>query len=370
MRTNVLAQAGTPSTSPQLTADTLDAIAADLDAIHREIRNDLGEDDIRYIRRIIALQRGLDAGGRCLLLVARFTPAMVAGTAMLAAAKTLENVEIGHSVVHGQWDWMRDPKIHSSTWEWDAVWTSEPWRRSHNYRHHTFTNVVGLDRDLGYSSLRVMPEQPWRPVYLLQPIYAVLMGALFEWAIALYDLELDEVRAGKRPWREARAEFLAFLRKASRQVAKDYVVLPILARRSARRALIGSVVANVARSLWTQTIVYCGHIPGGPHTFSQEQFADEDKGGRYVRQLTGSCNIEGGAIFNVASGHLGFQIEHHLFPALPSNRYPQIAKEVRQICERHGLPYETGSLRKQYGAVVKRILRLALPGPRLEPAPR
>jgi fatty acid desaturase len=346
-----------------LPPDTLDALAAEFDAIHRDVRSSLGEADAAYIRRMIAIQKGLDAGGRGLLLVARFPPALVAGTALLAAAKTLENIEIGHSIVHGQWDWMGDPDIHSSTWNWDSVWTAGPWKRSHNYRHHTFTNVIGLDRDLGYSSLRVTPEQPWKPIYLFQPLYFVAIGALFEWAIALYDLEIDEVRAGKRSWSEVRSEFTAFARKAARQVAKDYVLLPLMAsRRSRRRAVLGSVAANVARSLWTQTVVYCGHIPGGPQTFTRKDFDGESRGGRYVRQLTGSSNIEGGRLFNMMSGHLGYQIEHHLFPALPNNRYPEIARRVQDICARYDLPYPTGSLGRQYGAVVKKILRLSLPG--------
>jgi fatty acid desaturase len=72
------------------------------------------------------------------------------------------------------------------------------------------------------------------------------------------------------------------------------------------------------------------------------------------------------------SGNLSFQIEHHLFPDLPANRYGEIAPEVREICERYGIPYNTGPLRKQFGSVVKKICRLALPdgkgkGTRSEP---
>ena len=54
-----------------------------------------------------------------MLLVGRRRPAWLLGTAALSLAKILDNMEIGHNVLHGQWDWMRDPKIHSSTWEWD-----------------------------------------------------------------------------------------------------------------------------------------------------------------------------------------------------------------------------------------------------------
>ena len=285
---------------------------------------------------------------------------MIAGTALLAAAKILENMEIGHGVLHGQWDWTGDPSLRSSTYECDTVWTSRSWRRAHNYRHHTFTNVLGLDRDL-VLSLRLLDDVPWKPVYLLQPIYVFVIGALFEWAIALYDLELDQVRDGSKTWSDVKPEIVAFARKGSRQVFKDYVLLPLLAGRSAPRALLGSLLANVIRSLWVQTIVYCGHVPGGPRTFTVEEFENESRGGAYVRQLTASCNIDGGALFNVMTGHLGFQIEHHLFPALPSNRYPEISIRVRDVCRRYCLPYASGSLRRQYGTVLKTVLRLALP---------
>ena len=93
------------------------------------------------------------------------------GTACLAVAKILDNMEIGHNVLHGQWDWMRDPKIHSSTWEWDHASPAEQWKRAHNVQHHTFTNIIGKDNDLGYGIMRVDEDQPWKPRYLVQPLW-------------------------------------------------------------------------------------------------------------------------------------------------------------------------------------------------------
>jgi fatty acid desaturase len=61
------------------------------------------------------------------------------------------------------------------------------------------------------------------------------------------------------------------------------------------------------------------------------------------------------------SGNLSHQIEHHLFPDIPARRYPQIAGEVRAICEKYGLPYNTGSLSHQLSSVAKKIVKLALP---------
>ena len=60
-----------------------------------------------------------------------------------------------------------------------------------------------------------------------------------------------------------------------------------------------------------------------------------------------------------------------LSPFGPARRYPEIAGEIREICERYGLEYTTGPLHKQLGSVAKKICRLALPGrrtPRPEPA--
>src|SRR5688572_32608 len=225
-------------------------LAHELDAIGAAVRADLGDDDRAYIQRVIRAQRHLEVAGRALLVGARFAPAAAAGTALLTLAKVIENMEIGHNVMHGQWDWMRDPEIHSSTWEWDQASTAQSWKRAHNYQHHTYTNVLGKDRDLGYSAMRVEPEQPWHPVYLAQPVYFFLMATTFEWGIALYDMELDAVRRGEKSREQARSELIALARKARGQLLKDFVLLPLLSgRRGARRALLANLAANVARNV-------------------------------------------------------------------------------------------------------------------------
>jgi fatty acid desaturase len=310
---------------------------------------------------VIKVQRFLELTGRASLLCSRRRPAFVAGAAMLTVAKILENMEIGHNVMHGQYDWMNDPAICASRWEWDAVSTAASWRYSHNFEHHTFTNVLGKDRDLGYSAMRVSADQPWHPIYLIQPLYGIGMALVFEWAIALYDIDLGAVRQGTKSRERSRAELKAFARKARRQVAKDFVLWPALAGRSAKQAALANLIANVARNVWVHTIVFMGHIPEGAETFSEEQAADETRGQWYVRQMLGSCNLEGSRLFHIMSGSLSFQIEHHLFPDIPSYRYPELAPRIREVCERHRLPYNSGRLRTQYRSVAKKILRYALP---------
>jgi fatty acid desaturase len=344
-----------------LTEVDVKEIGRELDRIRDEISASLGDDDARYIRRVIAVQRGLEAGGRTLLAVSILPPAWLAGTAALAVAKILENMEIGHNVLHGQWDWMRDPDIHSSGWEWDHAAPAEMWKHSHNVVHHTYTNVLGKDRDIGYSAMRVSPEQPWHPIYLAQPLYNAALAVVFEWGIAIYDVELERAWRGEKRWGEALTQLRGVLRKASRQVIKDYVAFPLLAGPSFVPALLGNLLANVARNVWSHTIIFCGHFPEGSEVFTEDQLDGETRGEWYVRQLLGSSDIDGGPLLHLLSGNLSHQIEHHLFPDLPSNRYAEIAPMVRGLCERFGLRYNTGSLAHQTASVWKTIFRLALP---------
>jgi linoleoyl-CoA desaturase len=388
-------------------------------------------------------------------------------------------MEIGHNVMHGQWDWMNHPVVNSAAWDWDIASTAESWKHSHNYVHHTFTNIRGKDRDLGYEIMRIDPHQPWRPLYLLQPVYNLVLMALFEWAVAVHDMDIKAVRTGEKPLGEAWKDLKGIWRKARKQIAKDYVAFPLLsgvltaslqaaitsydlsfdalrprrrsrsearrrldrgwagtkrrslrhegviplldklvtalvdrridhlrpgrrsssgartrlerirdrARRQAlsdarilpllkgrdsfRHTLAANALANVVRNVWSHSIIFCGHFPDQTYTFSEEETAEETRGAAYVRQLVGAANIDGGPLFHVLSGNLGYQVEHHLYPDMPSTRYGEIAPRVREICERYGLPYNTGPLSKQLGMVHRTILRLAFPGgkPRPKPGP-
>jgi linoleoyl-CoA desaturase len=320
---------------------------------------------------------------------------------------------------------MNDPQIHSSTWDWDTASTADAWKHSHNYIHHTYTNIRGKDRDLGYEIMRIDPHQKWHPVYLAQPFYNVLLAFLFEWGVAVHDLDFDAIRSGEKPKAQVLKELKGIAGKARTQIVKDYVAWPLVSalaaggvslaaetlratrgrtragsakkalrrvkrlrrrrrnevardiglavlRRGAttyRATLAANLTANVVRNVWSYAIIFCGHFPDQTYTFSQDEVADESRGAWYVRQLVGAANIEGSAFFHVASGNLGYQVEHHLFPDMPSSRYAEIAPRVKAICERYGLPYNIGPFSQQLGMVQRTILRLAFPGGSPQPKP-
>ncbi|AEH09349.1 fatty acid desaturase [Candidatus Protofrankia datiscae] len=349
----------TPPTRPAMpTAEQLAAFGAELDAIRQRIIDDLGEKDAAYIRRVVHAQRAFEAAGRALFYL---PPAWPLAVASLSVSKILDNMEIGHNVLHGQYDWMGDPDLNSRGYEWDTVCPSGQWKYSHNYIHHTYTNIVGRDRDLGYGLLRMGEEQRWEPRYLGNPLYAFLLMLLFEWGVLLHDLEVDRIVAGERTWADTRPLHRGMLRKVRNQTLKDYVLFPLLTGPWLLPTLAGDALANLVRNVWAFTIIFCGHFPTGVATFSEEETRDESRAHWYYRQLLGSANITGGWLFHVMTGNLSHQIEHHLFPDVPARRYPEIAAEVREICRRYGLPYNTGRLSRQFFSVEKKIFRFALP---------
>ncbi|WP_235737778.1 fatty acid desaturase family protein [Nocardioides alcanivorans] len=356
-----------------LSAEQLEAFGAEMDAIRQRVIADLGEEDASYIRNVVKTQRGLEIAGRALFYL---PPAWPLAVATLSVAKILDNMEIGHNVMHGQYDWMGDPGLSSRMFEWDNVCPSDQWKYSHNYIHHTYTNILDMDRDIGYGILRMDPEQEWKPYYLGNPVYALALMVLFEWGVALHDLEVDRIFAGEKSWAETKHLHAGLIRKIRNQALKDYVVFPALTGPFFLSTLAGNATANLIRNLWAFNIIFCGHFPAGVSTFTIEETQEETRGGWYYRQLLGSANITGSRLFHVMSGNLSHQIEHHLFPDIPARRYPEIAAEVQEICERYGLPYNTGPLHKQLGSVARKIVRLALPDrlpwrkqPRTSPAP-
>ena len=367
-RRSVLAETGAPARRPggaaHLTDEQVAELGRELDAIRADIMDSLGARDAAYIRSMIQTQRLLEAAGRALLLGSRRPLAFAVGTGMLAVAKILENMEIGHNVIHGQWDWMRDPDIHSTTWEWDFVAPAAGWKHTHNDIHHTYTNVVGKDRDVGYTVLRVSREQPWHPRFLLNLPTNALLAPFFEWGIAIYDLSLDEVRAGRKSKEALRDDLSALGRKMLRMAGKDYVGTPLVAQlvtRSGRQALVGTFLANTIRNVWAHTVIFCGHFPDEVESFPEASIEGETRGDWYIRQMLGSANLTGGRVFHILTGNLSHQIEHHLFPDLPSNRYAEVAPKVREICRRYGLKYTAGPLHRQIGQTWRSIARLSLP---------
>jgi len=344
--------------TPTLTPEQLEGFGREIDALREALIADLGQADVDYIRRLIKIQRGMELAGRALLMV---PPAWLAGTALLSLSKILDNMEIGHNIIHGQYDWTGDPALDGHTFEWDISCPAEHWRHSHNYIHHTYTNIIGLDRDIGYGLLRMSEQQRWRPSCLGNPVYAFLLMVLFQYGVALHELEMDRIQAGEITYADKREVIQQIWAKTRGQTLKDYVVFPLLGGPVAPMVFAGNLTANLVRNVWAFAVIFCGHFPDGTAQFTLEETRDETRGQWYFRQILGSANLTGGKVLHLMTGNLSHQIEHHLFSDLPARRYAEVAPQVREICERYGIAYNTGSMPRQFASVVRKIVKLALP---------
>lgn len=354
------------------TVEQMAAFQRDLDAIGDETRQKIGAQDAAHIRKVLRTVRLTEALGRALLLFGWFPPTWFLGTLLLGISKIVDNMELGHNVMHGQYNFMNDPRFHGDTFDWDNTCPASEWRHAHNYVHHTYTNVIGMDRDFGYGLLRLSNDLRWSWLHPFQLLLTALLAVYFEWFVAVHDMQVDKVVIGRKKWSEVRPQWLVVRKKFARQFLRDYAAWPLLAAALAMpfghavdagiAVLVGNFAANIIRNVWAWAIIFCGHFTDDIYTFSKQSIQNESRGQWYLRQILGSANIQGGQWMHFMSGNLSHQVEHHLFPDIPANRYAEMAPKVQAVCAKYGVPYNTGKFAWQLMTVLKRVARYSLPG--------
>lgn len=210
-------------------------------------------------------------------------------------------------------------------------------------------------------TVKAMPEG----FLIFNVVWNTILAIGFEWGVALQHLEIGKIFKGRADREAAKTRLREFSAKAGRQVFKDYVAFPALTSLSPgatyRSTLTANVVANVIRNVWSNAVIFCGHFPDGAEKFTKTDIIGEPKGQWYLRQMLGSANFNAGPALRFMSGNLCHQIEHHLYPDLPSNRLHEISVRVREVCDRYDLPYTTGSFLVQYGKTWRTLAKLSLP---------
>jgi len=343
-----------------LTAAETKQLGEEIDALKSRVKKDIGASDARYIRNVYRAIRYFGVLGRGALFLSFIPYFWVIGVFFLSLSKILDNMELGHNVIHGQFDFMGDTHLNGKKYEWDIMGTSNNWRITHNYRHHTYTNIEGHDEDIGYGFIRVFAEQKWSKWFLLQPVYTFFFAFAFQWGVALQNVNFKPQK-GKNYLKTILDQNPEVWKKMKWQLVKDYIVFPVLAGPMFLWVFTGNMIANVIRSLWTFIIIFCGHFTEKTVVFHEEAKNENEAGQWYLRQIQSSSNIRGSKVFHILSGNLSHQIEHHLFPEIPANRYAELAPEVRAICAKYGQTYNTGRLSVQFYQVVYRIMRHAFP---------
>ncbi|VTX53247.1 fatty acid desaturase family protein [Acinetobacter ursingii] len=351
------------SKSNYLTPEQVEEFGRRVEEIRREVMDNLGEADAKYIYKIRNFVRYSEIASRGMLMFGGWIPPVwLVGTGLLGISKIVENMELGHNVMHGQFDWLNDPSLNGANYDWDTIATGDDWKHTHNYVHHTYTNIVGKDHDVGYGLLRVSEQQKWEPRFLLNVPMAMQLMVFFEWYVGAQNLHLEDALVYKtKTWKEVWKDSAKLRKKVVRQVGKDYVFFPLIAGPNAIPVFLGNAVANVIRSLWSSAVIFNGHFTEDAETFEEDNTETETRAQWYLRQIRGSSNFSGTQGLHILSGNLSHQIEHHLFPDMPANRYSEVAPKIKALCEEYGVNYNEANFMKQFWSVWVRLAKCSLP---------
>ena len=152
------------SKSQFLSPEQIEEFGAKVDAIRREVMDDLGEKDAEYIYKIRNFVRYSEIASRGMLMFAGWLPPVwLAGTGLLGLSKIVENMELGHNVMHGQFDWMNDPSLNGATYDWDTISTGDDWKYTHNYIHDPFRQYWYKYGEYSCAYISSHPQSTWYP---------------------------------------------------------------------------------------------------------------------------------------------------------------------------------------------------------------
>ena len=360
---NMALKVSTVSKSAHLTPEQIEEFGRRVEQIRQDVMQSLGEQDAKYIYKVRNFVRYTEIASRGMLMFGGWIPPVwLLGTGLLGISKIVENMELGHNVMHGQFDWLNEPSLNGNTYDWDTIASGDDWRETHNYVHHTYTNIVGKDHDVGYGILRVSDQQKWEPRHLFNIPLALQLMFFFEWYVGVQNLHLEDALVYKtKSWKQVWKDAAKVRKKATRQVLKDYVFFPVISGPMFLPVFAGNVVANIIRNLWSSAVIFNGHFTEDAETFEPDNTDTETKAEWYLRQIRGSSNFSGTEWLHFMSGNLSHQIEHHLFPDMPANRYKEVAPKIKALCAEYGINYNEANFMRQFWSVWVRLAKCSLP---------
>jgi linoleoyl-CoA desaturase len=344
----------------------------ELDAVKQRAFEGLGPEDVAYVRRLHRFSRSMEAVGRVLIHFSFEPVTFTFGVLALWLHKQLQATEIGHTALHGAYDRLPGAERFSSKkFGWDTPIDEESWRYAHNVRHHGNTNVAERDPDVNFGPVRLTDKTPWTPAHRWQFPFA--LGAVFPFFGFVINMHVtglsDAYTANGRaldilPDRSpasVRAAWRKALRKYAPYYLYNFAFFPALAGPFFWKVLLGNVLAEAMRDVYSAATIFCGHVGDDVESYPAGTRA-RGRGHWYAMQVQATNNFEVCLPVSVLCGGLDRQIEHHLFPTLPPPRLREIAPEVRAICERYGFEYKTDTWGRTLRKALGHIRRLARDG--------
>jgi fatty acid desaturase len=346
---------------------------AELDVLKQRVMDRVGAEDVTYVRRMNRFSRAMEIAGRLLILLSPEPVTFLLGVGALWVHKQLQSTEIGHTALHGAYDRLPGGEAFSSKkWRWDTPIDEESWRLAHNVRHHGNTNVAGKDPDIDFGPVRLttrtehMTAHRWQLPFALAVIFPMFAMTINAHVTGLTEALTPEGRPlhflADRSARSRRAAWKKAARKYVPYYLYNFVLFPLLAGPMFLKVLLGNVMAEVMRDVYSACTIFCGHVGHDVKSYPPGTRA-HGRGEWYAMQVQSTNNYEVSRPLSVLCGGLDRQIEHHLFPTLAPQRLREIAPEVRALCERWGIEYKTDTWGRTLRKALAHIGNLAREAP-------
>ncbi len=345
----------------------------ELDGVKQRAMARLGPQDVAYVRKMNRFSHGMEIAGRLLIHLSPEPITFGLGVIALWVHKQLQSTEIGHTALHGAYDRLPGGEAFASKkWRWDTPIDEESWRLAHNVRHHGNTNVAGKDPDTDFGPVRLTTQTPHSPAHRWQlPFALAVIFPFFALTINTHVTGLSEALAPEgrplhflpdRTFASRRGAWKKALRKYIPYYLYNFVLFPALAGPFFWKVLLGNVMAEVMRDVYSACTIFCGHVGHDVKSYPEGTRA-HGRGQWYAMQIASTNNYEVSRPISVLCGGLDRQIEHHLFPTLPPPRLREIAPEVRAICEKWGVEYKTDTWGRTLRKALAHIGNLAHKAP-------
>ena len=348
--------------------------ASRIDAIRARVDAEVGAADVAYIKKVRHVSTAMEVVGRTLIHVSIDPATFTVGVAALWVHKQLEVAEIGHTALHGTFDKLPGAEqFRSKIFRWRFPVDEESWRHGHNVRHHQYTNIAGRDPDIHFGQVRLNARTPHLARHYLQVPMMLAHLSQFGLAINVHVTGvIDAVFGNGRPERfdflpddrpeTKRAAYRRALRKLIPYYGRELVLFPALAGPLWWKVLAGNLLTEGMRDVYTAATILCGHVGQDIADYPEGTRAG-DRGHWYRMQVEAARDIEVSWPLSVLCGALDYQIEHHLFPRLPTNRLREIAPEVRAACAACGVAYHSDTWPRALAQVGRRLWQLSFPDP-------
>ena len=353
-------------------------LSEDLQALYERTRAQMGEEDLEHIRNVAAYSQAIKARSRELLMHGGTRDAVLRGSIQYALHVLLEFAELGHPIMHGAYDDLAGADdFRSDVWQWDVLCHPTDWKVMHHQNHHPMTNIVGKDHDLGYSIARILPGQDWFAQHLAQLLWIPALAATNLYYFAIVPATSARRVEGRSLF--APSSYSDAGRVIKAHIIRDYVREPLQARRRFLQTLAGNWAGTALGHAAIMVLVAIEHHapnvevfhdPGPEETTDQyyerqyratTNFTSWPRLDKWLQNMLSDVDYPNPVPMRAFYGALDTHLEHHLFTDLPANRLRDIQDDVRQIAERHGIPYNTMPFEKMVAPTIGRVAMMSMP---------